>query len=237
MATLDEVTGILDRSSLNEDLKSAFAKAVRENEPLGLVFVDIDRFKKINDTHGHQKGDAVLNGVAQRLRKIVEGKGAAYRYGGEEMVVLLPNHEITEAASVAERCRRTLGASPVAGVEVTASFGVSEYPASANSVGELIDTADKAMYDAKNRGRNLVRLHGELEPSIAEASHSPRRQPEPDHLADEQKEKIRGDYFRFGRATCPKDQAIFEVLKRHPVGEPTPQLLITCPLCGLHEVI
>jgi diguanylate cyclase (GGDEF)-like protein len=237
MTTVDAVTGLLDRNSLNENFEIAFAKAVKESEPLGIVFADIDRFKKVNDTYGHQKGDAVLAGVALRLRKVTAGKGIVYRFGGEEMVMLLPNNELQESASVAERCRRALESSPIADIKVTASFGVSSYPETANSIDTLLEAADKAMYDAKTRGRNLVRLFGEPEPSAANVQPTVRRQPDPGHLSDEHKEALRRDYFRTGRAVCPMDQAILQVHKSHAVGEATPRLLIMCPLCGLNEVI
>jgi diguanylate cyclase (GGDEF)-like protein len=120
------------------------------------VMADIDHFKKINDRHGHPVGDAVLREVASRLLRVVEGKGLAFRYGGEEYAVILPNHSLDEALAVAERVRTAVEAEQAAGVSVTSSYGVAIVPSHASTVDTWLKAADDALYDAKRLGRNLV---------------------------------------------------------------------------------
>jgi diguanylate cyclase (GGDEF)-like protein len=120
--------------------------------------VDIDHFKKINDKHGHPTGDRVLKGVADALRKSVRGKAgeSVYRYGGEELAILLPRLPLAKAAQVAERVRAAIAARPIAGVVVTASLGVAPLDASMRTADDLIARADAALYRAKQGGRNRV---------------------------------------------------------------------------------
>ena len=166
-SSLDSTTGLLDRKSFDAALNSDFVTAQMEQTSLGLIFVDVDRFKMVNDKHGHQKGDQVLAEVSRRLTLCSKGKGAVYRYGGEEVVILLLNYDLNETLALAERCRVALESEPSAGLSITASFGVSVYPNISSSPEQLVENADKAMYDAKNRGRNLVRYFGEPAPEQA----------------------------------------------------------------------
>ena len=117
--------------------------------------VDIDHFKKVNDTHGHQAGDRVLKGVAAILSRKVRG-GTTYRYGGEEMSVLLPKQNGETAAQVAERLRKGIASGKFGKIKVTASFGVAELDDSMGDVGALVEKADAALYKAKESGRNRV---------------------------------------------------------------------------------
>jgi diguanylate cyclase (GGDEF)-like protein len=117
--------------------------------------VDVDHFKKVNDTHGHVTGDKVLKGVAEILKKKVRG-GSAYRYGGEEMAVLLPKADLEGAAQVAERLRSAIEAHKIAGVKVTASFGVAQCEAGLADPPAFVERADQALYKAKEGGRNRV---------------------------------------------------------------------------------
>lgn len=112
--------------------------------------------RKVNDTSGHQAGDAVLTELARRLKKTVSGKGFAYRYGGEEFAVILPNHTTDEALAVAERVRRSVEGEAVGGLSVTSSYGVALVPAHASTIEQWLKKADEALYDAKHLGRNLV---------------------------------------------------------------------------------
>ena len=129
--------------------------AGRYGEPLSLIMVDVDHFKKVNDTHGHVTGDKVLKGVAEILKKKVRG-GSAYRYGGEEMAVLLPKAELEGAVQVAERLRAAIEAHKIAGVKVTASFGVAQFEPGLADPPALVEKADQALYKAKEGGRNRV---------------------------------------------------------------------------------
>jgi diguanylate cyclase (GGDEF)-like protein len=237
MTRPDALTGLLDREAFDSDLGAAVADASSANRPLSLVFVDIDRFKQVNDTEGHQKGDAVLKEVAARLMSVVEKKGSAYRYGGEEVALILPNHTAEEATSVAERARRALEGDAVAGLPITASFGVATVPYHASDGDTLIRAADAAMYDAKNRGRNLVRVFGEPDPPKGVSREPVRKAPEPGRLTEIQMEAIRTNYFQRRVVVCPDDGTPLDVRRVDLVGSPIPDLLVHCPLCGLHARI
>ncbi len=237
-AQVDSLTGLFGRKEFDEQLSMEMQSANDRAESLALVFVDVDHFKKVNDTHGHQKGDEVLKAIGKILNSVVRGKGSAFRYGGEEMIILLPNHRLSEAIAVAERCRIEIEAARPGDIAVTASLGIGVYPDLSNTKEELVLIADKAMYDAKSRGRNLVRFHGEPEPKANDVRREPdRKQPEGGRLTSAQMEKVRKDHFQRRGAVCPDDQTPLRVLESHPVGSATPRLMISCPMCGLNEVI
>jgi diguanylate cyclase (GGDEF)-like protein len=120
--------------------------------------VDVDKFKAINDTQGHGKGDQVLQQVAETLKSTVRAADLVCRYGGEEFCVLLPHTTAQEAFEAAERFRRAIAARPLAGIPVTASFGASSIASGAQEPRELLDQADKALYTAKRSGRDRVVL-------------------------------------------------------------------------------
>jgi diguanylate cyclase (GGDEF)-like protein len=146
------------RAAFDRDLERMVRSAMEIAEPLGLAMMDLDHFKKVNDENGHPVGDEVLLAAAQIVVRCVRGKGKAYRYGGEEIALLLPNHVVDEAAAVAERIRRELGAAPISSrrLAITASFGVAAVPAHATSPKALLEKADAALYQAKHSGRNRV---------------------------------------------------------------------------------
>ena len=197
--------------------------------------VDLDRFKSVNDTHGHAKGDSVLAGVAGALEFVIEGKGQVYRYGGEEMLIVLPNHTVLEAVAVAERARRKLESAEIAGLKITASFGVASFPDHGSNDADLVKGADNALYDAKNHGRNLVRVFEEPEPSKERAREPDRRLPEAGALTEKQRDDLRVEYFTTYRIRCPIDGAVLTVNERNEVGMPKPRLSIWCKLCGLTD--
>ena len=161
MAERDALTQLWTRGKLDSELPQSFTEAAACQQPLSLIMVDIDHFKNVNDSHGHLKGDAVLAGVATLIASVVAGKGRVYRYGGEEILVVLMNHDVQEATAVAERARRELESARIADLSITASFGIGTFPVHGSGSKEVIKAADEAMYDAKNRGRNLVRVSGE----------------------------------------------------------------------------
>jgi diguanylate cyclase (GGDEF)-like protein len=198
--------------------------------------VDIDHFKKVNDTHGHPKGDAVLIETAAAIISIVEGKGRAYRYGGEEIAILLPNHNTQEAIAVAERARRTLEGAPISGLTITASFGIGVFPDHGSTDAELVSAADKALYDAKNRGRNLVRAFGEPPPAQPDKAREPERKPPtPGGLTEEEKERLRLLHFRGQAITCPNDGAILRVNESQTIGSARATLFAHCRMCGWNQ--
>ena len=169
-AYTDGLTKAANRKQFDIDFERLHAETAAGGEPLGVIFSDADRFKSVNDTHGHQAGDAVLIELAARMRKTVGDAGTVFRYGGEEFAILLPKHGEDAAAEVAERIRVAMESSPfdLSAVEgapdtlpVTVSLGVS----AADSVraGEvardtLLQEADEAVYASKRNGRNRVSI-------------------------------------------------------------------------------
>jgi len=154
-AVQDGLTGLWTKRHFLTQAKTLMEGAGRYGEPLSLIMVDVDHFKKVNDTHGHVTGDKVLKGVAEILKKKVRG-GSAYRYGGEEMAVLLPKADLDGAAQVAERLRAAIEAHKIAGVKVTASFGVAQFEVGLSDPPAFVEKADQALYKAKESGRNRV---------------------------------------------------------------------------------
>jgi diguanylate cyclase (GGDEF)-like protein len=233
---MDSRLQLFRREAFDRDLADGAASALQTGEPLALIMIDLDRFKSINDQHGHPVGDEVLESVAGWVRQVVGAKGVSYRYGGEELCVLLVNYTADEGAALAERIRRQIEQAPLSSkqLQVTASFGVAELPGQARTATELVEKADQALYQAKNLGRNLVRISGEPPPTLPGPKPTTRRQPEPGGLSDKQAETIRQDYFRRGSAECPHDRARLTVNSVHMFGRRTPSLSVLCPLCGLN---
>lgn len=162
MSTVDGLTRLTNRRSLIERGETEFQRATRTpSTQLSCIMIDIDHFKRINDTHGHQAGDVVLVNVSQILMSGARQYDEVGRYGGEEFVILLPATSLEGAVLVAERLRAQIEASRVETegkvLEVTASFGVACYPAAdIDSISDLLKAADVALYDAKHNGRNRV---------------------------------------------------------------------------------
>jgi two-component system, cell cycle response regulator len=163
MAVTDGLTGLHNRRYLDNHLKTLFERAINRRRPLSLMITDIDRFKPINDTYGHDAGDDILREFAARLRKNVRGIDLACRYGGEEFVVVMPDTEPALANIVAERVRAQIAEIPFAvrGLEeplsVTVSVGLAGIRhQGGDTVEALIKRADLALYEAKNGGRNRV---------------------------------------------------------------------------------
>ncbi|MGE3773236.1 MAG: diguanylate cyclase [Gammaproteobacteria bacterium] len=164
LATRDSLTGCLNRRAFLEIFEAELLAAQKRGYHLACVMCDIDRFKSINDAHGHTIGDRVIEQVARLLAAAVRDNDHICRYGGEEFCVLLPGLSSTEAATIAERMRlaieqqmTTLVPLPETPV-VTASFGITDLQRGAQSLSELIDQADAALYRSKEGGRNRVTL-------------------------------------------------------------------------------
>ena len=171
-AVTDELTGLANVRQLHGILDNEIERARRFGHPLGLVMLDVDDFKLVNDTYGHQQGDEVLAEVATALRELSRDIDEPARYGGEEMAVVLPQTDIDGAVQLAERMRDTVERLRVprldgeGHLEVTASFGVASLPYSAGDKEHLIASADAALYRAKRAGKNRV---GRGEPVTAES--------------------------------------------------------------------
>ncbi len=162
LATTDGLTELYNHRYFQEQIRMQVEQAKRYNNNFSLIIIDIDFFKKFNDTFGHQSGDAVLRQVAQTLKKNVRATDIVCRYGGEEMSIILPNTIKEEAYTTAEKiCSRVAGRKfKLVGdkeTNVTISLGVSTYPFDGDTAQKIIEAADKKLYEAKNNGRNQVK--------------------------------------------------------------------------------
>jgi|1185.fasta_scaffold16498_2 diguanylate cyclase (GGDEF)-like protein len=178
-ATTDSLTGLANRRTLDEELVLEWRRADRVGESLAFVLLDLDNFKQVNDTHGHQAGDAVLRAVGQILLGGVRQVDLAGRYGGEEFALILPETDLPGALKLAERLRVALEAAAVEHAEgktlrVTASFGVA-LKDNLGSADELVAIADEALYAAKRAGKN--RVVPDPEDARAEPKRPERRKP------------------------------------------------------------
>jgi two-component system, cell cycle response regulator len=161
LSNTDPLTRLSNRRFLMETLEREFQRASRKNNPLSFVLIDIDFFKKVNDTYGHQEGDKVLVEVAALLKSMVRLYDIAARYGGEEFVIVLAETSLTNAMIFAERYRLAVQnlsfGGVLKGITITVSLGVATYPSSkVDCVDSLIRQADEALYRAKQGGRNRV---------------------------------------------------------------------------------
>jgi diguanylate cyclase (GGDEF)-like protein len=159
MAQHDPLTGLPNRRMLQERLDQAIARARRNHEHVTLLFVDLDRFKDINDRLGHDTGDYVLRVVAKRMQAVLREIDTLARIGGDEFVVLLdapspgPEGIVTVADKIIEQARADIPYGLQA-LNVGASIGISQYPQDGHTATDLISAADRAMYQAKADGRN-----------------------------------------------------------------------------------
>lgn len=158
-ATLDALTGLNNRRQFEVRLKQEIATTKRQKNPLCAMMIDIDFFKKVNDTYGHASGDSVLRTVASIIKEHLRESDIPSRYGGEEFAVLLPYTHIEEAQIVGERLRKAVEAAPIPidkkNINVTISMGLAEFMPE-ESGEELFKRADEALYEAKEGGRNRV---------------------------------------------------------------------------------
>lgn len=168
----DALTGVANRKYFDQQLNDLFFDAFNNDRCLSVIFCDIDHFKPVNDTHGHQAGDHVLIEVAKRLCRFVSDRGLVARYGGEEFAIILPNADRVAATEVAEDVRRQLCAEPVAlngtsqhaeELTITMSMGVAAYEPELKTIMTqphlLLKVADHGVYAAKDAGRNCVRVY------------------------------------------------------------------------------
>ena len=162
-ALTDALTGCFNRRFFEIQLERDLHLATRMRQPVSLILLDIDHFKQVNDTHGHDAGDAALRILANALREEVRGVDTAARYGGEEFAIILPQAGPEGAQVVAERLRSRIERTEVPGVGcIKASLGVATFPLDASSRELLVTSADRALYLAKRSGRNCVRTAADL---------------------------------------------------------------------------
>jgi len=168
LATTDGLTNLFNHRYFQEHLIKCMQKADKENTRFSLILIDIDHFKKFNDTYGHQAGDEVLRQVGQTLRKAVKAHDLVARYGGEEMVIVLDKAHTEATINAAKRICQTVADKEFhlaegLTVSVTISLGVATYPIDGKTATELIEFADKGLYIAKRNGRNQVGLLPEIQ--------------------------------------------------------------------------
>ncbi|MBU5614809.1 diguanylate cyclase [Geomonas azotofigens] len=161
LTNIDHLTGLFNRRYLAEVLEAEFFRARRNRESLSLVIIDIDFFKQVNDTYGHQNGDVVLASVASVVQQQMRAYDSAARYGGEEFVVLYPGTSLEGGVVAAERLRQAVldftFPPPLQDLAVTVSAGVATYPSpQVDNIDSLFRQADEALYRAKQNGRNRV---------------------------------------------------------------------------------
>ena len=184
LSVKDELTGLYNRRHFQSVLQIEWKRAVRFRRSLSLLMVDVDHFKKYNDTYGHLHGDKVLREMAQVLKRSVREIDTLARFGGEEFILLLPDTDKKGAIAVGEKIRKIVNehrVPDVAGTSaslVTISVGISSYPDDVRELDDLIDHADIALYDAKDSGRNRVVCYPQLTlPTSLDAIRGLKRQP------------------------------------------------------------
>lgn len=154
----DPLTGLYNRRYMEDALERYLNMAERNESPTSVMMIDLDHFKKLNDTHGHAKGDAVLRDVAAQLVSALRPSDVVSRYGGEELMVILPSCDLDDAMLKAEMLRaRVEGLSEQHAAPISASFGVACVPETSHGSNDVISTADAALYSAKQAGRNCVK--------------------------------------------------------------------------------
>ena len=170
------MTGLHNRRYLEESLNREMARSARDRQPLSLFMLDVDHFKRYNDTHGHDAGDAALRELGRELRESARASDIVCRFGGEEFVVVLPNTRDAEASAWSERLMQNVRAMEVrlgsrALPSITVSIGLAVFPQHGESAESLLHAADAALYEAKRDGRDrlcVVRV-GLPEPQTVEA--------------------------------------------------------------------
>ena len=147
---VDETTGIYNKRKFNKDIKAEVKRAENTGKDLSLLLIDIDDFKHYNDTNGHYTGDLLLNQVSQAIKDHLKQYDHVYRYGGEEIACLLPNTNLTQGHTIAERLRTLIQKT----TPITISIGIANYKGNTHTTKQLIEKADKALYKAKHNGKN-----------------------------------------------------------------------------------
>ncbi|MEB3338136.1 MAG: PAS domain S-box protein, partial [Leptolyngbyaceae bacterium] len=160
-STRDPLTGLFNRRYLEETLNQELSRAQRQQHPISVIMLDIDHFKRFNDTHGHEAGDYVLQTVSTLLKENVRSSDIACRYGGEEMILVLPDSSLEETYNRAEAIRRVISQIAISHNgqtlgSLTASFGIASFPQHGSVGSTLVQAADAALYRAKAAGRNQV---------------------------------------------------------------------------------
>ena len=157
----DPLTGCFNRRKFHDDIEIELSRAKRLEEHISILMIDLDHFKSVNDNHGHMAGDVVLKTIVTEINHQLRDYDTLYRYGGEEFIVILPGSNEGHARIVAERFRIAVSTTHIRiddelFVRVSTSIGISTFPEDASEEDGLLHSADQAVYEAKNRGRNRV---------------------------------------------------------------------------------
>jgi diguanylate cyclase (GGDEF)-like protein len=156
----DELTGLYNMRAFSAMLQRSFKQAVRYGHPLSVVMIDSDNLKQVNDAHGHEAGNRLLQHLVRCIREQLRGSDIMARYGGDEFILMLPETNNKGAQEMSERIRKSVELSRFSVREgdtnVTASLGVASYPEDGGNLDVILEKADKAMYRAKQKGRNRV---------------------------------------------------------------------------------
>jgi len=168
LASYDSLTKVWNRKKILDFFKEELSRGRRENQATGVVIVDVDWFKKVNDSHGHFVGDEVLIEVVSRLKKCIRGYDKLGRYGGDELILVLPNCGLTHVKNIAERLRLSACEKKISTkkglLDITISVGgISSDVSLEASADDLIQASDRALYSAKKRGRNKAVIIEHLE--------------------------------------------------------------------------
>lgn len=159
----DPLTNLFNRRFFDQEIVLEVARAIRQKEPLSLIMLDVDDFKKINDTHGHPAGDEVLRVLGKLINDNVRKGDVAARYGGEEIAILLPNTQQEGAEELAERLLKEVhNAKVVVGekqISFTASIGIGDFRKDMTAE-KLVENADAALYQAKEKGKDRIEIYG-----------------------------------------------------------------------------
>ncbi|MBM7856007.1 diguanylate cyclase (GGDEF)-like protein [Desulfohalotomaculum tongense] len=156
LAIKDGLTGLYNHRCLMYDLERVILRSEKKKSSCCLMLLDIDDFKKYNDSFGHPAGDYVLKTLAVIMKNSVNKQGIVYRYGGEEFAVLLPDNTLKHGCKIAEKIRQNIAGYDFKYRQITVSIGVAEFPRHAQQLNRLVECADRALYLAKNSGKNVV---------------------------------------------------------------------------------
>lgn len=164
-STLDALTGLINRKGFEEKLKAAVLHAQQNDRPLSLAFLDIDFFKRLNDSMGHEAGDVIIKAVGDAVQRAAGEQAVTCRYGGEEYIVIFPDTEREQAFLIIEHARAEIAAlkgfsdgKKKVNAQLTISGGIAAFPIDAQEENELLRKADQALYKAKGTGRNKIVL-------------------------------------------------------------------------------
>jgi diguanylate cyclase (GGDEF)-like protein len=170
-SVLDPLTGLLNRKSLLPRFEELQQQALQQDAGICMIAIDLDHFKEVNDTFGHETGDLVLQETAYEMRKCLRSFELFYRLGGEEFLVVIPGASIPDGRELAERMRATVARSRPAGIDITVSLGVGVASGDQLEFERLFNAADQALYEAKHAGRNRIasiEVREDAEPEVLE---------------------------------------------------------------------